>query len=209
MRLLPGDDGCGPPGHSSVGGISEIAPLRGAGTLLAFGSRRHWRGPIVAWGAIAIVVISGMLEVLVLALRSAFTCAPRNCRPRVARRHGGCLIDHRWCRGDGVRRGKHSARCYSAVLRRTEAATRSPTTVRMVAPGYGDVKAVRPPGLRAPPERRPRLVGLARPSTVGLGASCRSALLAGFAPELGWAGRSSNHLGTRPSSRAPSTSRSG
>lgn len=104
-----------PAGSLECGGISEIAPLRGAGTLLAFGSRRHWRGPIVAWGAIAIVVISGMLEVLVLALRSAFTCAPRNCRPRVARRHGGCLIDHRWCRGDGVRRGKHSARCYSAV----------------------------------------------------------------------------------------------
>jgi hypothetical protein len=70
--LLPGDDGCGPPGHSTAGRISEIAPFvfpcAAAGILLAFGSKRRWRVPTLAWGAIMIVVISGMLEVVVLLL---------------------------------------------------------------------------------------------------------------------------------------------
>lgn len=70
--LLPGDDGCGPPGHSTAGRISEIAPFvlpcAAAGVLLAFGSTRRWRVPTLAWGAITLVVISGMLEAFVLFL---------------------------------------------------------------------------------------------------------------------------------------------
>jgi hypothetical protein len=68
--LLQGDDGCGPPGHSTAGRIFAIAPFvlpfAAAGILLAFGLKRRWRVLPLSWGAITIIVISGMLEVFVL-----------------------------------------------------------------------------------------------------------------------------------------------
>jgi hypothetical protein len=69
-HLLPGDDGCGPPGHSTAGRVVEVAPfvlpVAAAGILLAFGSKRRWRVGTLAWGAVTIVVIGGMLEVFIL-----------------------------------------------------------------------------------------------------------------------------------------------
>jgi hypothetical protein len=69
-RLLPGDDGCGPPGHSTAGRISEIAPFvlpfAAAGIFLATGLKRAWRVTSLSWGVVTIVVLSGMLEVFVL-----------------------------------------------------------------------------------------------------------------------------------------------
>jgi hypothetical protein len=71
-RLLPGDDGCGPPGHSTAGRISEIAPFvipfLSAGTLFAFGWKRRWRVPTISWGIITILVVGGVLEVVLLLL---------------------------------------------------------------------------------------------------------------------------------------------
>ncbi len=67
--VFGGVDGCGPPGHSTLGRISEatpfVLPLAAAGILLAFGGMRRWRGPTLVWGAITILVISGLLEVFV------------------------------------------------------------------------------------------------------------------------------------------------
>ena len=74
-RLLPGDDGCGPPGHSTAGRILEFAPFglpfAAAAILLGFAWKRRWRVPTLAWGAVTIVVISGTLEAVVLFLEIA------------------------------------------------------------------------------------------------------------------------------------------
>jgi hypothetical protein len=70
--LLGGTDGCGPPGHSTSGRISEAAPfvlpLAAAGILFAFGAKRRWRVPTLARGAITIVATSGLVEVFILLL---------------------------------------------------------------------------------------------------------------------------------------------
>jgi hypothetical protein len=67
--LLGGTDGCGPPGHSASGRISEATPLvlpfAAAGLLFAFGAKRCWRVSTLAWGTITIIVTSGLLEVLI------------------------------------------------------------------------------------------------------------------------------------------------
>jgi hypothetical protein len=39
--------------------------LAAAGTVLAFGAKRTWRGPTLVWAAMTTIVVSGMLEVLI------------------------------------------------------------------------------------------------------------------------------------------------
>jgi hypothetical protein len=60
----------GKSGHSTAGRVLEAAPfvlpLAAVGIVLGFGSKRRWRVDTVAWRALTIVVIGGMLEVFIL-----------------------------------------------------------------------------------------------------------------------------------------------
>lgn len=65
----PGFDGCGPPSHSTDGTIYKIAPFALAGlaalSFVAAGLAQKWTRSTLAWGAVAIVCCSGLLEFLV------------------------------------------------------------------------------------------------------------------------------------------------
>jgi hypothetical protein len=68
---LPGMDGCGPRGNTTTASIWWIAPVAlpclGALIFLIVGWARRWRRSSVVWGAVAVVVLGGIVEFAVFA----------------------------------------------------------------------------------------------------------------------------------------------